>query len=72
MTPIVLNEEQAKLAAAALKPIDVCDSRGNVLGTFTPFWTEADIAEAKRRLASNEPRFTTEQVLRYLESLKPQ
>jgi len=72
MSPIVLNDEQAKQVASLLKPVDVCDSQGNVLGTFTPFWTEADIAEAKRRLGSDEPRYTTEQVLRHLESLDPQ
>jgi len=72
MSPIVLNDEQAKQAASSLKPVEVCDSRGNFLGTFTPFWTEEDIAEAKRRLASDEPRYTTAQVLRHLESLEPQ
>jgi hypothetical protein len=72
MSPIVLNDEQAKQAASSLKPVEVCDSRGNILGTFTPFWTEEDIAEAKRRLESDEPRYTTEQVLRHLESLEPQ
>lgn len=71
MLQLILTDEQAQQLTKVLKPIAVCDSHGNILGTFTPFWTEADIAEAKRRLASDEPRLTTEQVLRHLESLEP-
>jgi len=70
MLQLVLTDEQAKQLTKELKPIEVCDSRGNVLGTFTPFWTEEDIAEAKRRLASDEPRYTFAEVMEHLRSLE--
>jgi hypothetical protein len=70
MHDLILNEEQARVAAGSLHPLQVRDARGNVVGTFSPIWTEEDIAEAKRRLASHEPRYTTAQVLDYLKALK--
>ena len=51
MLEFVLTEEQAKVVAATLKPQQVRDTKGNVLGHFRPIWTEEDIAEARRRLA---------------------
>ena len=70
MLEIVLTDEQAKVVATALKPVQVRDPKGNVLGCINPIWTEEDIAEAKRALASDEPWYTTEQVLAYLRSLE--
>lgn len=70
MTQIVLTDEQASILAKALKPLRVVDARGNCLGTFTPLWTEEDIAEAKRRLAANEKWYTAAEVLAYLHSLE--
>jgi len=67
---IVLNDEQAKVVAKALEPIEVRDGKGNVLGSISPVWTEEDIKEAKRRLASDQPRYTTSQVLDHLKSLE--
>jgi hypothetical protein len=70
MPHIVLSEEQAKVVASALQPIQVRDAKGTVLGVIPSIWTEEDIAEAKRRLASNGPWYTTEQVLAHLRSLE--
>jgi hypothetical protein len=70
MHDIVLNEEQARVAAATLRPVQVRDTKGNVVGVFSPIWTEEDIADAKKRLGSDEPRFTTSQMLDYLKALK--
>jgi hypothetical protein len=70
MHHIVLNDEQARLVATALNPVQVRDGKGNVLGTIAPVWTEADIADAKRRLASDEPRYSTAEVLDHLRSLE--
>jgi hypothetical protein len=72
MPHIVLNEEQAKIVATALEPVQLRDAKGYVLRTIPPIWTEEDIAEAKKRLASDEPRYTTAQVLAYLRSLRPE
>jgi hypothetical protein len=66
MVHIVLNDEQARVVASALQPVQVRDSQGNVLGILPPIWTEEDIVEAKRILASSEPWYTTEQVLAHL------
>jgi hypothetical protein len=70
MPHIVLSEEQAKVVASALQPIQVRDAKGTVLGVIPSIWTDEDIAEAKRRLASNGPWYTTEQVLAHLRSLE--
>ncbi|HLN31607.1 MAG TPA: hypothetical protein VK395_27950 [Gemmataceae bacterium] len=69
MADLVLNDEQTNLVVSTLRPLQVRDSRGNVLGVISPIWTENDIAEAKRRINSDEPRYTTAQVLEYLSSL---
>jgi hypothetical protein len=69
MTQLVLTTEQAQVLTQALEPVQVCDPQGRVLRVIPPIWTEEDIAEAKRRLASDEPRYTTAQVLDYLRSL---
>lgn len=70
MQQIILTNEQAETIATVLNPVPVRDSKGSLLGTFTPIWTEDDIADAKRRLASDEPRYTTAQVVEYLRSLE--
>jgi hypothetical protein len=68
MPQVILDDEQAKLLASALKPVEVRDRQGNLLGVIPPVWTEEDIADAKRRLASDEPRYTTAEVLEHLGS----
>jgi hypothetical protein len=70
MTRIVLTDEQAKVVNEATTPVAVCDASGTVLGFLSPAWTEADIAEAKKRLATDSPRLTTADVLAYLRSLE--
>jgi hypothetical protein len=70
MHDIILTEEQSRVAVAALQAVPVRDAKGNVVGTFSPLWTEEEIAEAKQRLASKEPRYTTAQVLEHLTQKK--
>ena len=69
MPQIVLSEDQARVIVSALEPVQVCGPDGKVLGSISPFWTAEDIAEARRRLASDQPRYTTAQVLEYLRTL---
>ena len=69
MTRIVLTEEQARVVAAATKPVPVCDGAGKVLGYLGPVWSEKDIEEAKKTLAADGPWYTTDQVLEHLRSL---
>lgn len=66
MLQITLTDEQTQIVAKATTPVHVCDPAGNTLTIIQPVWTEADIAEAKRRLASDEPRYTTAEVLDHL------
>lgn len=75
MIRIVLDQEQAEVVTRSQETVEVCDSDGKVLGVINravlPFgFTEADIAEAKRRLAEPGPRYTTDQVLEHLRSLE--
>ena len=70
MAHIVLNEDQTRIVASAGQPVEVRDPKGNVLGVIAPIWTEEDLAEAKRILASDQPWHTTEQVLAHLRSLE--
>jgi hypothetical protein len=70
MTQLVLTEEQARIVAQASDGVEVCDPKGNVMGRLTPPYTAADIAEARRRLASDQPRYPAEQVHARLEALQ--
>lgn len=70
MTHIVVDDEQAKLLAQACGTVEIRDSHGKQLGYVAPVFTDEDIAIAKRRLASDEPRRTTQQVLERLRSLE--
>jgi hypothetical protein len=71
MPEIVLTDDQARVVTEALKPVCVKDSKGNVIGTITPIWSEKDIAEAKKVLAEKDQRkwYTTQEVLSHLRSL---
>lgn len=71
---IVLDDDQARTLATAKDAVELRDRRGNPLGTVPPRsraesgFTEEEIAETRRRLASDEPRLTTRQVLDRLRS----
>ena len=70
MRQIILTDEQARILSNAVDEVELRDQSGNVLGYVPPAFTAADIARAKSALASNQPRYTTEQVLSYLRGLK--
>jgi hypothetical protein len=44
------------------------NDKGEVVGRFEPELSAEELAEIRRRLASNEPRYTTDQVLDRLRS----
>jgi hypothetical protein len=50
---IILNEEQARVVAGSSEAIELRDPTGKVLAHAEPPVPEAEIAEAKRRLASD-------------------
>jgi hypothetical protein len=70
MTRLVLTHEQSRLVAESREPIQVCDPQGDVLTTIEPpEFTPEEIAEAAKAADSNEPRYSTQQVLDHLRSL---
>jgi hypothetical protein len=70
MHHIVVDDQQAKLISDTTESVEIRDARGRHLGYVARGFTDEDIAIAKARLASDEPRFTTQQVLDHLQSLE--
>ena len=70
MVVIVLNEEQARVIAEARDGVELRDNSGRHLGFVSHGVTQEEIDEAKRRAASDEPRYTTDEVLEHLRSLE--
>lgn len=70
MVKIVVSEEQAKAIAEAKGSVEIVDSSGNRLGFFARPFTDQDVAVARQRASSDEPRRTTKQVLERLKSLE--
>jgi len=70
MTQIILSDDQANAVQAATDTVEIRDRHGNLLGYVSPPPSDAEIAEARRRLQSAGPWYTTEQVLDQLKSLE--
>jgi hypothetical protein len=69
MEHIVVDDQQAKVISEAKESVEIRDARGGHLGYVAHQFTDDDIAIAKQRLVSHEPRYTTQQVLDHLRSL---
>ena len=67
---IVVDDQQAKLISEATESVEIHDPRGRHLGYVAHGFTDEDIAIAKQRLASDEPRYTTQEVLDHLQALE--
>ena len=72
MPHIVVDDDQAKMISQSTESIEIRDRSGKHLGYVAHGFTEEDIAIAKQRMASDEPRYPTEQVLDHLRSLEQQ
>ena len=70
MPHIVVDDEQARIIFESADSIEIRDRRGKHLGYVAHGFTDEDIAVARARRASDEPRLTTEQVLDHLRSLE--
>jgi hypothetical protein len=70
MHHIIVDDEQAKLISEATDSVEIRDSRARHLGYVAHVFTDEDIAVAKARLAADEPRYTTREVLEQLQSLE--
>ena len=66
MPHIVVNQEQAKMISESPECIEIRDQSGKHLGYVTPGFSEEDIAIAKQRMVSDQPRYTTQDVLGHL------
>ena len=67
---IVVDDQQAKIIAEATHGVEIRDRNGKHLGYVAHGFTEEDLAIARHRLASGEPRRTTREVLDRLPSLE--
>ena len=70
MTEIILSADQIQAVVNATDAVELRDDQGKLLGYVTRPPSEADISEARRRLESDGPWHTTEQVLKHLDSLE--
>ncbi len=70
MAHIIVNEEQAKIIHETSGTIEVRDAQGNRLGFISANLDVDEIAIAKARIESDEPKHTTQEVLDYLQSLE--
>ena len=70
MHHIVVDDQQAKLISEATESVEIRDARGRHLGYVAHGFSDEDIAIAKDRLASDEPRYTTREVLDHLQFLE--
>jgi len=63
MVQIVVTTEQAKRLGGSREPIEIVDHEGNRIGYYTQPFTNAEIAEARRRSESETGGRTTQEVL---------
>lgn len=72
MKHIVVDDKTARAIAEAGEAIELRDQQGRHLGFLTRGVSEQDIEIARQRLASDAPRYTTQEVLDRLRSLESQ
>jgi hypothetical protein len=70
MPHIILNEEQLKVVSSSEEAVEIRDPKGNVLAHIPPRLTQAEFEEIKRRLASNQRRFSSQQVKEHFQALE--
>jgi hypothetical protein len=72
MIHIVVSDDQAQIISGSAAQIEIRDRNGNHLGYVAHGFSAADIALARQRAASPQPRLDIKQVLNHLQSLEPQ
>lgn len=70
MTHIVLSDDQVRAVKSAPGAVELRDEQGNLLGYVARPTSRDRTAEAKRRLNSEGPWHSTDQVLEHLDSLE--
>jgi uncharacterized protein YmfQ (DUF2313 family) len=66
MSQIVVDAHEAVIIKTAPSMVQVVDREGKLLGYVTPAPTDEELEKWRRRLAFDEPTYTTEEVLNYL------
>jgi hypothetical protein len=72
MSDLILNSDQAELLAQATETVFVRNPESELLGQITPQMSPEDakvVEECRRRLASDQRRYSTEEVLVRLNSM---
>ncbi len=71
MVDIVVTDEQARAIREAAGALRVRDPQGRIVCAMAPRHLDApdDVEAMRRALASDQPRYTTQQVLDHLQSL---
>ena len=75
MTEIILTSDQSQLFSQATDGVVLCDPAGKVVARIPPVISDEEkaiIGESKRRLASDEPRIPSADVLARLRSRETQ
>ncbi len=75
MTEIILTSDQSQQFANATDGVVFCDPTGQVIARVPPVCSDEEkaiVAEAKRRLASDQPRIPSSEVLARLNRLNEQ
>lgn len=70
MNSITLDDDQVKSLPAGSGTVEIRDRSGNLLGYMARNPGDEAVAEAKRRLASDGPWYSTQQVLDHLDNLE--
>lgn len=75
MTEIILTSDQSQLFSQATDGVVLCDAAGKVIARIPPAIIDEEkaiIAEARRRLASDQPRIPSSEVVARLKRLNEQ
>ena len=70
MQHLIVSDEQARIISQSSEGIEIRDRNGKYLGYVAHGFSDEDITIAKDRMASDEPRHTTREVLNHLRSLE--
>jgi hypothetical protein len=78
MTRLLVDEHLSAKLPTLCEPVELCDTQGRVIGKYFPaidlskygpLEPQVSDEELRRRATSNEKTYTTEEVIKYLESL---
>lgn len=63
MIRIIVDDEQARAIAQSTDVVEIRNREGRILGYVAHGFTADEVAVAQQRLRSEQPRFTTQEVL---------